>query len=120
MWTHNRINTRSIEAYNLEEPTRGTGGLRERDESDHIDLNILIMDYQTRDIHDQDGVYTADFLIFQISGREIHNTAFTVEEGLTHLIFGDNIWRVENIYDYTNFKNFGLVKCEARKIRNVD
>lgn len=116
----NQAHEVDITAYNESEPTRVEGGIVERTKSEEVTLRILRMHEQARERRTDKGQrYIEDSFTFQIRPSELTAKSFTLYEGRTHFIIGDNNYRVLSVIDYSAYPLTNMIQGRAVRKINV-
>jgi len=117
MWMHNRIHTIPIEVYNQSERIRGTGGIAQITESEHITLRVTWIPPINRFRQVEQGNFIEEKIVFQVSISELRKKSFTLIVGRTHIIKDGNNYRLSFIEDGSYMNTLQSRECVAiRKI----
>lgn len=109
-----------ITAYNEGVATRVEGGIVERTKSEEVTLKILKMHKKSRERRSKTGQrYIEDSFTFQVRPNELSDKSFTLNEGRTHFIIGDNNYRVMSIIDYSMYPLTHMIQGRAVRKINV-
>lgn len=120
MWRRSRLHTELVTAKNYSSPIRLDGGRRDRDIEQEVELRIIVMDHETIDSHEDFGIITYDKITFQVSGYEMDKKDFYVKTGKTYIEWNGEMYRVNDVTDYTNRIQTSLVECKAVRRLHAD
>lgn len=120
MWRHNALTMVEVQAYNEKPIVRDTGGITKKEDYDAINLKVTPIPEKGRFRQLETGRFWEETFHFQVSKSELNKRDFTILNGLTHIIYNGNDYRVVVVQDALSMPRLQLMDCIAMRMIPVE